>query len=115
MSINSDYLTLREYSSVECNIKVIWYDYGIAPWYGDKNHGVVRDPHDISHLVVDYSYECGVEDQIRQSASITLKAAFDDKGDTSSQFFLVKSGNSLTARKCVVQIIKTYIDHEQDT
>lgn len=115
LSINSDYLTLREYSSVECNIKVIWYDYGIAPWYGDKNHGVVRDPHDISHLVVDYSYECGVEDQIRQSASLTLKAAFDDKGDTSSQFFLVKSGNSLTARKCVVQIIKTYIDHEQDT
>ena len=110
-----DYFTLKKYGSVECNIKVIWYDYGIEPWYGEKNHGVVRHPHDISHLVVNYSYDCGLEDQIRQSASLTLKAYLDDKGDLSSQFFLVRDGNRLTARECVIQLIKTYIDHESDT
>ena len=67
------YLDLVKFpQSQTTNIIVEMYEY---------SHYYVQFLRDISHMVVDYSYDCTSDDNIHQTASITLHVETDDQNE----------------------------------
>ena len=112
-TISSDYLTLTPYNhGVENNIKVhvCYYSYAGVDFYRD-----------ISAEVISYSYSCNFDDNIHQSASITLHVETDDQfGYMLRENKIAKwYGDSMVAHyaqymKYIYRIIKTYYDPDTE-
>lgn len=76
MKIQDDHFTLTEHEHI-CTTNLKCYICFIQPteatWYSYKHEYTIVRVHDISNLVVDYSYSCSKGDNIRQSAEVTFK------------------------------------------
>ena len=106
------YLDLVKFpQSQTTNIIVEMYEY---------SHYDVYFLRDISHMVVDYSYDCTSDDNIHQTASLTLHVETDDQNwfmkreNKMREWVDGKSGNiqSVTWNKICYHLVKTYINDD---
>ena len=106
------YLDLVKFpQSQTTNIIVEMYEY---------SHYYVQFLRDISHMVVDYSYDCTSDDNIHQTASITLHVETDDQNwfmkreNKMREWVDGKSGNiqSVSWTKICYHLVKTYINDD---
>ena len=106
------YLDLVKFpQSQTTNIIVEMYEY---------SHYGVQFLRDISHMVVDYSYDCTSDDNIHQTASLTLHVETDDQNwfmkreNKMREWVDGKSGNiqSVSWTKICYHLVKTYINDD---
>ena len=106
------YLDLVKFpQSQTTNIIVEMYEY---------SHYGVQFLRDISHMVVDYSYDCTSDDNIHQTASLTLHVETDDQNwfmkreNKMREWVDGKSGNiqSISWTKICYHLVKTYINDD---
>ena len=106
------YLDLVKFpQSQTANIIVEMYEY---------SHYDVYFLRDISHMVVDYSYDCTSDDNIHQTASLTLHVETDDQNwfmkreNKMREWVDGKSGNiqSVSWTKICYHLVKTYINDD---
>lgn len=112
MSIGNDYFKYTEFpQSQTTNIIVEMYEY---------SHYDVRFFRDISNMVVDYSYDCTSDDNIHQTASITLHVETNDQNwfmkreNKMREWVDEASGNlcSISWTKICYHLVKTYINDD---
>lgn len=112
MSIGNDYFKYTEFpQSQTTNIIVEMYEY---------SHYDVRFFRDISNMVVDYSYDCTSDDNIHQTASITLHVETNDQNwfmkreNKMREWVDEVSGNlcSISWTKICYHLVKTYINDD---
>ena len=73
IKIGSNYFDMAEFPhSQTSNIIVELYEY---------SHYDIKFIRDISDMVVDYSYDCTSDDNIHQTASLTLHVETDDQNE----------------------------------
>ena len=108
MSIGNNYFKYTEFpQSQTTNIIVELYEY---------SHYGVYFLRDISHMVVDYSYDCTSDDNIHQTASLTLHVETDDQNwfmkreNKMREWVDETSGNlcSISWTKICYHLVKTY-------
>lgn len=106
------YLDLVKFpQSQTANIIVEMYEY---------SHYDIYFLRDISHMVVDYSYDCTSDDNIHQTASLTLHVETDDQNwfmkreNKMREWVDGKSGNiqSVSWNKICYHLVKTYINDD---
>lgn len=112
MSIGNNYFKYTEFpQSQTTNIIVEMYEY---------SHYDVRFFRDISNMVVDYSYDCTSDDNIHQTASITLHVETNDQNwfmkreNKMREWVDEASGNlcSISWTKICYHLVKTYINDD---
>lgn len=112
MSIGNDYFKYTEFpQSQTTNIIVEMYEY---------SHYDIRFFRDISNMVVDYSYDCTSDDNIHQTASITLHVETNDQNwfmkreNKMREWVDEASGNlcSISWTKICYHLVKTYINDD---
>lgn len=112
MSIGNNYFKYTEFpQSQTTNIIVELYEY---------SHYDVYFLRDISHMVVDYSYDCTSDDNIHQTASLTLHVETDDQNwfmkreNKMREWVDEASGNlcSISWTKICYHLVKTYINDD---
>ena len=112
MSIGNNYFKYTEFpQSQTTNIIVELYEY---------SHYDVYFLRDISHMVVDYSYDCTSDDNIHQTASLTLHVETDDQNwfmkreNKMREWVDESSGNlcSISWTKICYHLVKTYINDD---
>lgn len=106
------YLDLVKFPQAQTtNIIVELYEY---------SHYDVYFLRDISHMVVDYSYDCTSDDNIHQTASLTLHVETDDQNwfmkreNKMREWVDESSGNlcSISWTKICYHLVKTYINDD---
>lgn len=112
MSIDNNYFKYTEFpQSQTTNIIVEMYEY---------SHYGVYFFRDISNMVVDYSYDCTSDDNIHQTASITLHVETNDQNwfmkreNKMREWVDEASGNlcSISWTKICYHLVKTYINDD---
>lgn len=112
IKIRSNYFNMTEFPHGQtCNIIVELYEY---------NHYGIRFIKDISNMVVDYSYDCTSDDNIHQTASLTLHVETDDQNwfmkreNRMREWVDETSGNlcSISWSKICYHLVKTYINDD---
>ena len=112
MSIGNNYFKYTEFpQSQTTNIIVELYEY---------SHYDVYFLRDISHMVVDYSYDCTSDDNIHMTASITLHVETNDQNwfmkreNKMREWVDESSGNlcSISWTKICYHLVKTYINDD---
>lgn len=108
MKIGSDYFDMTEFPQAQTtNIIVELYEY---------SHYDIKFVRDISDMVVDYSYDCTSDDNIHQTASLTLHVETDDQNwfmkreNKMREWVDETSGNlcSTSWTKICYHLVKTY-------
>lgn len=108
MKIGSDYFDMTEFPQAQTtNIIVELYEY---------SHYDIKFVRDISKMVVDYSYDCTSDDNIHQTASLTLHVETDDQNwfmkreNKMREWVDETSGNlcSTSWTKICYHLVKTY-------
>ena len=111
IKIGSDYFDMAEFpQSQTSNIIVELYEY---------SHYDIKFVRDISDMVVDYSYDCTSDDNIHQTASLTLHVETDDQNwfmkreNKMREWVDESSGNlrSTSWTKICYHLVKTYINN----
>ena len=112
IKIGSDYFDMTEFPHGQTtNIIVELYEY---------SHYDVKFIRDISKMVVDYSYDCTSDDNIHQTASLTLHVETDDQNwfmkreNKMREWVDETSGNlrSTSWTKICYHLVKTYINDD---
>ena len=112
IKIGSDYFDMTEFPQNQTtNIIVEMYDY---------SHYEILFIRDISDMVVDYSYDCTSDDNIHQTASLTLHVETDDqmwfmkRENKMREWIDEQSGTlrSVTWSKYCYHLVKTYINDD---
>lgn len=110
IKIGSDYFDMTEFPHGQTtNIIVELYEY---------SHYDIKFVRDISKMVVDYSYDCTSDDNIHQTASLTLHVETDDQNwfmkreNKMREWVDESSGNlrSTSWTKICYHLVKTYTD-----
>ena len=108
IKIGSDYFDMTEFPQAQTtNIIVELYEY---------SHYDIKFVKDISDMVVDYSYDCTSDDNIHQTASLTLHVETDDQNwfmkreNKMREWVDESSGNlrSTSWTKICYHLVKTY-------
>lgn len=111
IKIGSDYFDMTEFPhSQTSNIIVELYEY---------SHYDIKFIRDISDMVVDYSYDCTSDDNIHQTASLTLHVETDDQNwfmkreNKMREWVDESSGNlrSTSWTKICYHLVKTYTNN----
>ena len=111
IKIGSDYFDMVEFPhSQTSNIIVELYEY---------SHYDIKFIRDISDMVVDYSYDCTSDDNIHQTASLTLHVETDDQNwfmkreNKMREWVDESSGNlrSTSWTKICYHLVKTYTNN----
>lgn len=111
IKIGSNYFDMTEFSQAQTtNIIVELYEY---------SHYDIRFIRDISKMVVDYSYDCTSDDNIHQTASLTLHVETDDQNwfmkreNKMREWVDETSGNlrSTSWTKICYHLVKTYTNN----
>lgn len=112
IKIGSDYFDMTEFPQAQTtNIIVELYEY---------SHYDIKFVRDISKMVVDYSYDCTSDDNIHQTASLTLHVETDDQNwfmkreNKMREWVDETSGNlrSTSWTKICYHLVKTYINDD---
>ena len=111
IKIGSDYFDMTEFPQAQTtNIIVELYEY---------SHYDIKFVKDISDMVVDYSYDCTSDDNIHQTASLTLHVETDDQNwfmkreNKMREWVDESSGNlrSTSWTKICYHLVKTYTNN----
>ena len=111
IKIGSDYFDMTEFPQAQTtNIIVELYEY---------SHYDIKFVKDISDMVVDYSYDCTSDDNIHQTASLTLHVETDDQNwfmkreNKMREWVDESSGNlrSTSWTKICYYLVKTYTNN----
>ena len=111
IKIGSDYFDMTEFPQAQTsNIIVELYEY---------SHYDIKFIRDISKMVVDYSYDCTSDDNIHQTASLTLHVETDDQNwfmkreNKMREWVDETSGNlrSISWTKICYHLVKTYTNN----
>lgn len=111
IKIGSDYFDMTEFPHGQTtNIIVELYEY---------SHYDIKFVRDISDMVVDYSYDCTSDDNIHQTASLTLHVESDDQSwfmkreNKMREWVDETSGNlcSISWTKICYHLVKTYTNN----
>lgn len=112
IKIGSDYFDMTEFPQNQTtNIIVEMYDY---------SHYEILFVRDISDMVVDYSYDCTSDDNIHQTASLTLHVETDDqmwfmKRENKMREWVDEASGTLRSvswSKYCYHLVKTYINDD---
>ena len=112
IKIGSDYFDMTEFPNTSNNIIVELYEHG---------HYSIDFYADISDMVVDYSYDCTSDDNIHQTASITLHVETDDQNwfmrrENKMREWIDESNGytirSTTWRNIIYHLVKTYTNDD---
>lgn len=111
IKIGSDYFNMTEFPQAQTtNIIVELYEY---------SHYDIKFIRDISKMIVDYSYDCTSDDNIHQTASLTLHVETDDQNwfmkreNKMREWVDESSGNlrSTSWTKICYHLVKTYTNN----